>query len=443
MSGRQMHLIGHLCTGPTFHHAGAWRYPDSNADKVLDPSRYEELACLFERGLFDGVFIVDYLRVPGLEAPGQPSPSVEYGGHMSMLDPLLILTTMARVTKNIGLAATISTTLYPAYHIARQLATLDHISSGRAGWNIVTSTSDFDARNFGLDKLPDKGLRYDQADQTVEACLALWDTWHHDALEVDRVTGRFADASKVRFTEYSGGLVRFSGGLTTPPGPQGQPVFMQAGASPRGRNFAARWAEIVFTIQQNKNTMQAFYSDIKARVQAHDRDPKSCKVLPSIEVLVADTQAEANEMASYIDGFATPQMGLWALSLAFGVDVSKIPLSTPLSQIAKNLKGGIEGQAHNTLAIRKDGRELTLGEAALLQATTWESPRLVGTAGQVVDEMQDLFESESCDGFIVTHAPSPLGLQRFVDMVVPELQKRGLYRSEYRGRTFRENLYSS
>jgi FMN-dependent oxidoreductase (nitrilotriacetate monooxygenase family) len=441
MPKRQIHLIGHLCTGPTFHHAGAWRDPKSNADQVLDPKRYEELAVLFERGRFDGVFIVDYLRIPGLESSSHTSPSVQNGGHMSMLDPMLMLAVMARVTKHIGLAATMSTTLYPPYHIARQMATLDHISSGRAGWNIVTSTSDFDARNFGLDRLPDKNTRYDQADETVEACLALWDTWAPDAMKVDRSGGTFADSAKVRFVEYAGSHVKVSGGLTTPPGPQGQPVFMQAGASPRGMEFAARWAEIIFTIQRTKEGMQAFYADIKERVRACGRGSDSCAVLPSIEVFVGQSRAEANEFASYLDGFATPEMGLWALSLAFGVDVSGIPLDTPLSQISKNLQRGIEGQAHNTLAIRKDGRELTLGEAALLQATTWESPRLVGTPREVADEMQDLLESDCCDGFVVTHAPSPDGLHRFVDMVVPELQRRGLYRSEYHGTTFRENLH--
>jgi FMN-dependent oxidoreductase (nitrilotriacetate monooxygenase family) len=440
MPKRQMHLIGHLCTGPTFHHAGAWRHPRSNADQVLNPARYEELAILFERGLFDGVFIVDYLRIPGLESEGSPSPSVEHGGHMSMLDPLLILATMARATQHIGLAATISTTLYPPYHIARQLATLDHISGGRSGWNIVTSSSDFDARNFGLDRLPDKRIRYDQADQTVEACLALWQTWDRDAVEVDRPTGIFADPGKVHFVEYRGDLVSVSGGLTTPPGPQGRPVFMQAGASPRGREFAARWAEIIFMIQQNKTGMRAFYADIRTRLEKQGREPHSCAILPSIEVFVGQSHAEAEDLAAYLDGFAAPEMGLWALSLAFGVDVSTMPLDTPLSQISINPERGIEGQARNTLAIRKDGRELTLGEAALLQATTWESPRLVGTPGEIADQMQEMLETDCCDGFVITHAPSPEGLTRFVDMVIPELQRRQIFRSEYHGSTFRDNL---
>lgn len=324
---------------------------------------------------------------------------------------------------------------------ASQFASLDHISQGRAGWNIVTSNSDLDARNFGREQLPDKNLRYDRADQVIEACEQLWETWEPDALRIDREAGVFADADKVRWVDYSGSLVQTRGALTTPRSPQGRPVYMQAGSSARGMDFAARWAEVVFTLQHDEQRMREFRSELRDRAERdHGRSPDSVLVLPSVEVFVDDTTDLATERAAQLDALATPEMGLEPLSQLFGVDLVGVRLDTPVSQIERVPGRGVEGATQNILARRVHGRELTLGEAALSQATTWDAPRLAGTPEEVVDRMQELFETGCCDGFVLSHAPSPEGLTRFVDLVVPELQRRGIYRDRYEGRTFRENL---
>jgi FMN-dependent oxidoreductase (nitrilotriacetate monooxygenase family) len=425
------------------HHGGSWRHPESDVDEVLDPVRYERLATIYERGLFDAVFIVDYQAVLDAEEGGR-SVLLETGGQMAMLEPLQTLAVMGRVTKHLGLAATLSTTFNHAYQIARQFATLDHFSKGRASWNIVTSAQPAEARCLGLDQLPDKELRYDQADEVVEACIQLWESWEADALEIDRKRGIFADPAKVHYVTYAGKKVRTSGAFTTPRSPQGRPVLMQAGGSPRGREFAARWAEIIFTTLPDKPALKGFYDDIKSRMAAYGRVPETCSILPSIAVIVGDTESAAQEEADFLDSFATPKMGLEAIGRNYGLDLSRYPLDTPVAALPIDRSTALSAGAYeNLMAMRKDGRGLTISDAALLRATTWMSPRYVGTVNQVVDILQDLFESRCCDGFILAQPLSPGGLIQFVEKVVPELQRRGLYRTKYSGRTFRENLASA
>jgi FMN-dependent oxidoreductase (nitrilotriacetate monooxygenase family) len=392
--------------------------------------------------MFDGVLIVDGLNLPGL-APDRSSTEIEYGVLMMLLDPMLVLAQMARVTRHLGLSGTISTLVTPPYQIARQLASLDHLSDGRAGWNIVTGGSPAVADNYGLRNLPTTQERYDHADEVVEACLALWGTWDEDALELNRETGRFADPAKVHYVRYEGKQVKLRGGLVTPRSPQGHPVFLQAGGSPRGRQFAARWAEAIFTIRNDKEGAQAFYSEIRTELDAAGRKPDSCVVLPAIEVFVDKTEALAQEQAAYLDSLAINRAGLSVLSAIFGRDVTSDALETPISRVRLCPAGApVVGTYDNMLRVTVEGREATLGEIAHLQATTHLSPRFVGTPESIADEMQDRFETGCCDGFIVTHALSPGSLSRFVELVVPELQRRGLLRTQYSGQTFRENLQS-
>jgi FMN-dependent oxidoreductase (nitrilotriacetate monooxygenase family) len=442
MPKRKMHFITLMCAGPTNHHNGGWRHPGSDGDRVLDAGRYEEIARISEQGLFDGVFLVDYHFQQGLEEHS-PSLVVKHGGQMAMLDPMQLLAAMARVTRHVGLTATLSTTFYDAYHIARSFATLDHISGGRAGWNIVTTGNQAEARNHGMDGLKERDSRYDYADEVIEACMTLWNTWEPDALKFDKTNGIFADPDKMHYVSYEGSMVRTHGGLTTPRPPQGRPVLMQAGSSPRGREFAARWAEVVFTVQQEKSLMQDFYADMKRRAQSQGRNPDECAILPAIDVIVAETEAQAQAEADYVDGFASMALGLQTLTGLTGVDLSIYPLDMPLAEIPVEAERTVSiGLYQNVLKIRKNGRGLTLREAALLYATTWMAPRLVGTPVTVVDQMQDVFESGACDGFVIGTSTSPMGLRNFVQQVVPELQRRGLHRTEYTGSTFRENLRS-
>jgi FMN-dependent oxidoreductase (nitrilotriacetate monooxygenase family) len=437
-----MHLVTHLGLGPVNHHNGGWRHPEGDGHLVLDAGRYETLARISEEGLFDGVFIVDAQFLPGLGGDG-PNVMLKHGTLLSMLDPLQILVAMARVTKHIGVTATLSTSLYPPYHIARAFASIDHISGGRAGWNIVTSISQVEAKNYGLDALKQRTDRYDHADEVVEACLALWNTWEADALVIDKKSGVFADPEKIHYVSYDGEAVHTHGGLATPRPPQGHPVLMQAGASQRGREFAARWAEVIFTTQSQKAAMQDFYSEMKGRVRACGRNPDHCTILPPIDVIVADTEQAAREEADYIDTLANLDVGQLAVSFQLGLDCSKFSPETPVADLPFDPDAvPIQGFLQNILSGRRDGRGLTLGELIRLQATTWMNPRLVGTPSTIVDQMQDLFEADACDGFIIGTSTSPMGLRNFVDLVVPELQRRGLYRTEYAGSTFRENLRS-
>jgi FMN-dependent oxidoreductase (nitrilotriacetate monooxygenase family) len=441
MPGSKMHLVGHMCTGPTNHHFGSWRHPDSDAHLVLDAERYQNLARLYERGLFDGVFFVDFQRLAAFSEDGA-GDWVERGGGLHMLEPMQVLTAMALATKHLGLAATMSTTLNNHYYIARAFATLDHLSKGRAGWNIVTSFSEQEAANYGLGALPDKDTRYDKADETVEACLALWDGWDEGAMTVDRERGIFIDGAKIRSVKYQGKMVRTEGALTTPRSPQGRPVFMQAGASERGLKFAARWAEMVFTLQEEKSFMQAFYARLKSEVIAHGRHPDSCKIMPSIEVVVGETMEQAEERAASVDRYAMPEFAIPTISALVKRDLKGVSMDTPLADLAeiaidREVPSGVHA---NIMSLRKNGRGLTIREAALRQVTAWNTPRIIGTPQTIADQMQDMFETQCCDGFIITYPLSPGGLVNFVDLVIPELQRRGLFREKYTGKTFRDNL---
>lgn len=434
-----MHFVTLICAGPTNHHNGGWRVPEGDGHLVLDPARYEEIARISEAGLFDGAFLVDYQFIQG-QSEDKPNLVAKYGGQMVMLDPLQLLACMARVTTNLGLAATLSTSFHHAYHIARTFASLDHISKGRAGWNIVTSGNPMEAANFG-GALDERSNRYDHADEVLEACMALWNTWDADALKLDKEAGLFADPEKLHYVRYEGETVRTAGGLTTPRPPQGHPVLMQAGSSERGRDFAARWAEVIFTVQQDLPQMQAIYADIKRRVAGHGRDPAHCVVLPALDIITAATAEEAQAQADYVDSLASTDLGMQTLCDLTGEDLRALPPDTIFAEVPVAPERIVSvGLYENVCSIRKDGRPLTLVEAARLYATTWMAPRVVGTPQTVADHMQQVFEAEACDGFVIGTSTSPMGLRNFVELVVPELQRRGIYRREYAGATFRENL---
>lgn len=434
-----MHLVGLMNGGPATHHSGAWRHPDSDADGVTSYERYETLARLYEKGLFDGVFFVES-HLPGFGT--EQLDTIRFGGMLSLLDPLQILTAMARVTRHLGLSATMSTTFYPPYIIARAFGTLDRMSGGRAGWNVVTSFQDSDARLFGHDHILDKAARYDMADEVVEACLQLWDTWAEDALVIDRESGVFADPERIRYSTYEGKAVRYAGGLTVPRSAQGRPVLMQAGASARGMDFAARWAEVVFSPHSTGSALRDYYTELKGlMVDRYERRPEDCVVLPSVDVVAGSSDAEAAEYAASLDALVEPRAAMKVLEMSLGVELKDVPLDTPLAAIVPDDGKQVHGAVARLLGWNSEGRTFTLRDAALLQCTSDFTPRYVGSAATVVDQMQELFESGCCDGFIVTHALSPDSLSRFVEFVVPELQRRGLFRTDYPGTTFRDSLF--
>jgi FMN-dependent oxidoreductase (nitrilotriacetate monooxygenase family) len=348
-----------------------------------------------------------------------------------------LLSIMARVTRHIGLGATLSTTFFPPYHLARCLGTLDLMSGGRVAWNVVASHGKLEAMNFGVDELPPRNLRYDVAEEVVQAVCALWDSWDADALVLDKERGVFADPTKVHYVDYHGKWVKTRGPLTVPRSPQGRPVIMQAGSSPRGRDFAAQWGELVFTLQHSKADMQAFYRDMKARVVAAGRAPEDCKILPSVDPIIGETDAIARERQAFLNDLVVTELGMAQMSGHIGTDLSRFPPDQPLQdmEIEEGSRGSFDVILQGTAA-----QGLTLGEAARRFATSELCPQIVGSPASVADQLQDMFESEACDGFILTPTLMPGMYESFVRSVVPLLQARGLFRTQYTGATLRENL---
>ena len=436
LPAREMHLLAYLKTGPTANHMGAWRHPDSELRDILDPGRYEHIARVLEAGRFDGCFFADGLGLHDIYKGGFQT-RLELGGQISFLDPMMVLPLMARVTRHLGIGTTLSTTFHQPYNLARMLASLDILSKGRVAWNIVTSTRNEEARNFGMPELPPRDLRYDMADEVVEACCALWDCWGEDSLVMDKERGVMVDAAKVRYADYEGKWYRTRGPLTMPRSPQGRPVLMQAGSSPRGRDFAARWAEMIFCPQHTKADMLSFYADMHARMAAKGRDPRACVIMPQIEVVIGETEAIAEEKARYLESLVDPELVLAAQSSALGVD-----LNTKVADVATAAEArgsqGMQGSMDRLRSVmEKDG--ISFGEAIRRS----HRDLIYGTPAGIADQMQDLFESRACDGFVVSQMIFPTSLEGFCRTVVPELQRRGLFRREYRGATLRENLQAT
>lgn len=431
MSGRRMHLIAYLKTGPTANHPGAWRHPESPLHDIFAPERYEHIARVLEDARFDACFYADTFGIADIHG-GNFNAYLKNGGQISYLDPLVVLPVMARVTKHLGLGATLSTTLMHPYYLARTLASLDLLTGGRMAWNIVTSATNLEAKNFGMDGIPAKDQRYDMADEVVEACVALWESWDADALVLDKESGVFVDPSKVRYTNYEGKWVKTRGPLAMPRTPQVRPVFMQAGSSDRGREFAARWAEMIFCTPQGKAETKVFYDDVKARMAKRGRSPESCKILPSFMTVIGETESIAQEKYEYLQSLIDPEAQQMLNSSLMGADLSKY--RDPESFAAALGNQGITGSIDRVMQVMKQqGISFT-------EATQRPRDLLVGTPTMIADILEDYFTAGACDGFIISPTVHPRMFEEFGRTVVPELQKRGLFRKEYAGATLRENL---
>jgi FMN-dependent oxidoreductase (nitrilotriacetate monooxygenase family) len=300
-----------------------------------------------------------------------------------------------------------------------------------------STASHLEAQNFGLDAIPGREERYGRAHEVVEACMKLWSSWEPDALVVDQEAGRFADPAKVHYADYHGRWVRSRGPLTVPRSPQGHPVIMQAGSSGPGLDFAARWAELVFTLQHTAGDMRRFRMATRERVAAHGRDPDDCAVLPSVDPIIGETESIAREKQDYVNSLVDPELGMALTSAHIGTDLSRFPVDRPVTDL--DLPEGSRGSFDVILqGTRAEG--LTLGEAARRFATSELAPQVVGTAQSVADQLEAMFTSGSCDGFILTPTVSPGTWEQFTRAVVPILQRRGLLRREYSGATLRQNL---
>jgi FMN-dependent oxidoreductase (nitrilotriacetate monooxygenase family) len=418
-------------------YAGSWRHP-ATEHGFLDASYYQKLGRTLEEGCFDMMFYDDRLAMPGIYG-GSVAEAVRLGARPVKLDLSVVLGITAAATSHIGLGATYSTTYYSPFHVARTFATLDHLSGGRAAWNVVTSVNDSEAQNFGLKEALPHDERYDRADEFLEATTALWDSWEDGALVLDRESGTFADPSKVHEVDYHGKWIDTRGPLTVPRGPQGRPLLMQAGSSGRGRDFAARWAELIFTGDPNIDIAKAHYADQKEKIGASGRDPKTVKMLPMLYTVVGESKAHAEEREQvFMNELVDPMASLTLLSELTNFDFSSMSLDDPITDEVLDQVSGIKGLVMN---LRQHiGDTITLKDLAGHRATLLQGPRFVGTATDVADQMEEWMDADACDGFVIAATHSPGAYEDMVRLVVPELQRRGLFRTEYTGNTLRENL---
>jgi FMN-dependent oxidoreductase (nitrilotriacetate monooxygenase family) len=431
MAARKMHLCAYLKTCATASYAPAWRHPAAALNDIWEPERYEHLARTLEAARFDAAFFADGLGVSDLYRDSY-ADYLGRGGQTSLLDPMTVLPLMARVTTHLGIGPTLSTTFHEPYHLARSLGSLDLISKGRVAWNVVTSSSNYEALNFGDKTIPPKDERYDRGDEVLEACFALWDCWDEDAVVLDRARGVFIDTDKVRRANYRGRFVQTRGPMSIPRCPQGRPVIMQAGSSPRGREFSARWAELIFCSQATKEDSREFRDDMRARLEAVGRDPNTCAVLPSVTVVIGETESIALEKAAYLDSLTDPELVLASSSALLGLDLSKVETADQAETVAGNQ--GIAGSRDRMSQVAR-AQGISFAQAV-------RKPRglIAGTPTMIADVLEDWFTSGACDGFVLPWAVFPGTYEDFARMVTPELQRRGLLRTEYAGRTLRENI---
>jgi FMN-dependent oxidoreductase (nitrilotriacetate monooxygenase family) len=435
MSKRAMHLCGFMIAGPVNHSHATWRNPAGRTD-FLDIDFYLDVAKVLERGKFDFVFFADRLGVSdryGLNL----ETGIRFGDQdATRLDPIPVLGAMAAVTQRLGLGATRSTTYDQPYHVAREFASLDHLSGGRAAWNVVTSMNDGEALNFGIDVHLDHDRRYDRADEFVELTCKLWDSWDEDALILDKQRGIYANPDRVRYVNHDGAWFRSRGPLNIPRSPQGRPVIIQAGSSGRGRAFAARWAEVVFTIQPTPEKMKTFYDDVKSQVERCGRQRDHCKILTAIMPFLGRTRADAERKRDEHNELIHPLVGLSTLSSHSNVDFSKYAPADPIANVQAR---GTQGLFAQVASLSREGR-LTLADVGLIYGRGVLVPQIAGTAPEIADYMEAIVEGEGSDGFVISPAFVPDSFEEFVEQVVPELQRRGSFRREYAGRRLRDHL---
>jgi FMN-dependent oxidoreductase (nitrilotriacetate monooxygenase family) len=434
---RQMTLVGFMQAGNVTVYSGSWRYPSADLG-FLTMDYYTHIAQTLEQGKFDLVFFDDRLAMPGVYGDSV-ADAVRYGARPVKLDLTAVLGGIIARTSRIGVGATYSTTYYDPFHVARTFATLDHLSGGRAAWNVVTSVNDSEAQNFGLESHLGHDERYDRAQEFLEAVTALWDSWEDDALIMDRESGEFADPAKVHEVNHKGKWFSVRGPLTVPRTPQGRPAILQAGSSGRGREFASEWADMIFTADPGLPVAQQHYREQKEQIAASGRNPDDVKLLPMAYAVVGETQAIAEEKERlFLDAYVHPVASLALLSEVLNYDFSKHDLDDVVSDAMMGASSGIRGLAQGVQ--RHLDRNVTVRDLAAHRATLLQGPRFVGTPDSVADQMQEWFESGGCDGFVLAATHLPGAFEEFVRMVVPILQERGLFRREYEGPTLREHL---
>jgi FMN-dependent oxidoreductase (nitrilotriacetate monooxygenase family) len=428
-ASRQLHLGAFM--RPVAIHTAWWRYPGAYPDANFNLKHLIRFAQTLERGRFDAWFMADHLAVLNM-----PMAALKRSATVTSFDPLTLLPVLAMTTEHLGLIATASTTFEPAYMIARRFASLDHISGGRAGWNLVTTSNPDAALNFGLTEHMEHGERYRRAREFFDVVTGLWDSWAEDAFIRDVEEGIYFDPERMHVLDHKGEFLSVRGPLNIARPIQGWPVIVQAGASDAGRQLAAETAEMIFASGGKLADAQSYYADVRERARKAGRDPDHIKILPGCLVVVGDTAEEARDKRALLDSLVHPDSGIASLSIALGCDASVFDLDGPLPEIPES-NASKSGRERVIERARRDN--LTVRQLAQI-AGSYGGLALVGTPEMIADQMEEWLYGDACDGFNIMFPWVPGGLDDFVDRVVPELQRRNLFRREYEGKTLRENL---
>ena len=420
---------------PTGHHVASWRHPRAQADAGINFQHYVEITRTAERAKFDMVFLADNVcvRDASMEAI---SRSAQY---IANFEPITLLAALSAVTTHIGLVATASTSYNEPFHVARKFASLDHLSGGRAGWNLVTSGQEAEAKNFGREKHYQHGERYERAREFAQIVIGLWDSWDDDAFIRDKESGQFFRPEKLHPLNHKGENFSVRGPLNVPRSPQGRPVIVQAGGSEDMIAVAAEFAEVIFCAPLTLQAAQKFYAELKGRVADYGRDPDQVKIMPGLSAIVGRTEAEAEEQYEYLQSLIHPIVAREILSLVLGsIDLTPYPLDGPFPE---NLpKSNASQSTYQYVIDMARNEKLTMKDVALRVAGARGKAVVRGSPQQIADQMEEWFHKVGCDGFNLMPPFLPGGLDDFVELVLPELRRRGLFRTEYRGRTLREHL---
>ncbi|MBX9749379.1 MAG: LLM class flavin-dependent oxidoreductase [Roseococcus sp.] len=414
-------------------HSGGWRMPEAHLAAAMDFPLWKRLAQQAEAAKFHFMFWADGIAV---RSSAKDEAQLSYDSRIDVFEPFTIMAALSAVTERMGFIASASTTFNEPYHLARKFASLDHISGGRAGWNVVTSWSEQEALNFGKEALLEHALRYKRAEEFVDVVFGLWDSWEDDAFIRDKASGQYFDPGKLHTPHHRGEHFRVRGPLNVSRPVQGYPVIAQAGSSGPGQELGARRADIIYTMQKSRADAVAFYNSVKGRFATYGRSPESSLVMPGIMPIMGRSMQEARDRAEQLSTLIHPELGLAALIPSFG-DLSLYPLDGPVPPPLAETNS--VKSAHERLARELTGRSITIREL-ITQRSASGHHVVIGTPASIADEMEDWFLHQGCDGWNILPPFFPAPVEEVFEWLIPELQRRGLFHTEYEGKTFRENL---
>jgi FMN-dependent oxidoreductase (nitrilotriacetate monooxygenase family) len=432
---RQMILVGFLQAQNCTNLASSWRHPQSRTDS-WSPDFYRHIGRVLEAGKFHLGFFDDRLSMPDMYGRNH-AHTVAHGIRCVKLDAVTVLTVMGMATERLGLGATYSTSYYEPFHVARVFGTLDLMTGGRAAWNVVTSLNDGEAQNMGREEVIGHDARYDRADEFMEIVLGHWDTWEDDAIVQDKASGLFAKADKVHRLDYAGRFYRSRGPFTVPRSAQGHPVIIQAGSSGRGKSFGARWGEVIFVVYPNIEVGKRDYAAFKSEVAGFGRDPDHVKITHLVNTVVAATKSEAEDKWAEIKNLPLEIDALSLLSEALNFDFARKEMDEPFTDAELETMSGLQGIRDRVTSVKKNP---TVREFIAISGRGRVHNPLIGGPKEVADQLEAWFAAPACDGFVLSATHVPGAYEDFVRFVVPELQRRGLFRKDFTGATLRENL---